>query len=276
MSGRNRRLKTFWVALFLAVAIAMPAAVSSLRAETGFIRLAEHITGEANQGVAVGENYFYAIGTTKIGRYDKKTGGFLNRWEEKPGGPIKHLDSGVVVGDRLICAHSNYPELPMTSSVEVWDAQTLEHVESRSFGIGRGSCTWIDRHDGFWWVVFAHYDHFADSLGANTAWTSLVKYDDDWREMESWVLPPELVSRLRPWSNSGGSWGPDGFLYLTGHDEAEIYRVRLPTAGSVLELLEILPLDNEGQGIAWDRSEPGVLYTIKRSSLAVRAFRLEQ
>ena len=29
-------------------------------------------------------------------------------------------------------------------------------------------------------------------------------------------------------SNSGGSWGPDGFLYLTGHDPAEIYKMRLP------------------------------------------------
>ena len=55
-------------------------------------------------------------------------------------------------------------------------------------------------------------------------------------------------------SNSGGSWGPDGFLYLTGHDLEEVYKVRLPTAGSTLELVTTIPMTVRGQGIAWDRS----------------------
>ena len=164
----------------------------------------------------------------------------------------------------------------MTSSVEVWDAETLEHVDSRSFGIRWGSCTWIDRHDGFWWAMFAHYDQFADSLGKGTEGTTLVKFDDSWHELGAWVLPPEIIARLRPMSNSGGSWGPDGFLYLTGHDAAEIYRVRLPQAGSVLELVDILPLEFHGQGIAWDRLQPGVLYTIERQDKTVQVFRLEE
>ena len=71
-------------------------------------------------------------------------------------------------------------------------------------------------------------------------------------------------------SNSGGSWGPDGFLYLTGHDPAELYRMRLPKAGSVLELVEIIPMNIRGQGIAWDRSQPGVIYGIIRATAKER------
>jgi hypothetical protein len=67
-------------------------------------------------------------------------------------------------------------------------------------------------------------------------------------------------------SNSGGSWGPDGFLYLTGHDRGELYKVQLPTAGSVLELVATIPMNIRGQGIAWDRSDPGVLYGIVRAT----------
>jgi len=72
-------------------------------------------------------------------------------------------------------------------------------------------------------------------------------------------------------SNSGGSWGPDGYLYLTGHDPAELYRVRLPKAGSVLEVVDIIPMNIRGQGIAWDRSQPGVIYGIIRATPAERA-----
>jgi len=40
----------------------------------------------------------------------------------------------------------------------------------------------------------------------------------------------------------------------------------LAKAGSVLDLIETVPLENTGQGIAWDRSAPGILYAIQRPS----------
>ena len=52
---------------------------------------------------------------------------------------------------KLYAAHSNYPEWPMTSSLEILDAETMEHVGSHSFGIQWGSLTWVDWHDGHWW-----------------------------------------------------------------------------------------------------------------------------
>ena len=65
-------------------------------------------------------------------------------------------------------------------------------------------------------------------------------------------------------SISGGTWGDDGLLYVTGHDLPEVYALKIPQAGSTLELKETLPINNNGQGIAWDRSNPGVMYAISR------------
>jgi hypothetical protein len=64
--------------------------------------------------------------------------------------------------------------------------------------------------------------------------------------------------------------GSDGFLYLTGHNPAEVYKMRLPKAGSILELVETIPANISGQGIAWDRSDRGVLYGIIRPPRKVR------
>jgi hypothetical protein len=123
-------------------------------------------------------------------------------------------------------------------------------------------------------MTFANYDRL---LGPNkTPYghkvnTMMVKLTRDYRLVESWTLPKEVLDRFEDMSNSGGSWGPDGFLYLTGHDPAELYRMRLPKAGSILELVNVIPMNIRGQGIAWDRSQPGVIYGIIRSTAQERA-----
>lgn len=236
-----------------------------LYAQSSFELIKTFPAEEAFQAVAVDSSHFYAIASSSIGKYDKLTGKRVDFWE----GPVKHLDSGVVIDGKLYAAHSNYPEIPMTSSVEIWDTETLEHTGSHSFGIQWGSCTWIDRHHGSWWAVFGHYEEFADKIGKDNRWTTLVQFNDHWEPLESWVLPPQVLERFDGKSNSGGSWGPDGLLYLSGHDRGELYATRLPEMGSVLELVETIPIDSEGQGIAWDRSKPGVIYTITRSARQV-------
>jgi hypothetical protein len=39
----------------------------------------------------------------------------------------------------------------------------------------------------------------------------------------------------------------------------------------VLKLVEIVPLNIRGQGIAWDRSQPGMIYGILRATALERA-----
>ena len=237
-------------------------------------QLREFAVREANQGVGVDERYFYAVDNQAIGKYDKKSGTLVKRWQGEKDGPIRHLDGAMLMGGRLYAAHSNYPEWPMTSSLEIWDTETMEHVGTHSFGINWGSLTWADFHDGCWWMTFANYDQLLGPgrtpYGHKVA-TQMIKFTADFRMLESWVLPKSLLNRFADMSNSGGSWGPDGFLYLTGHDPAEIYRVSLPRVGSVLELVDIVPMNIRGQGIAWDRSEPGVIYGVVRATARERA-----
>ncbi len=224
---------------------------------------------EARQGVAVDKDHIYAIGTDIIGKYEKKTGKLIATWSEKGKKSIIHLDSGVIIDGKLYCAHSNYSGVPMTSSVEIWDAKTLQHINSHSFGIQWGSCTWVDRHQGYWWGAFAHYGKLKSITGTDNAWTTLVKFDDNWQALESWVFPEELLRRFQNMSNSGGSWGPDGLLYCTGHDEPELYALQLPVTGSVLELVDIISATNTGQGLAWDRNNSGVLFMISKKNRQV-------
>ena len=228
---------------------------------------------EANQGVGVDAEHFYAVDNQVIAKYDKKTGKLVKRWQGPKEGPILHLDSAMVMDGRIYCAHSNYPEWPMASSLEIFDAATLEHVGTHSFGIQYGSFTWVDWHDGHWWAGFANYDKpygpDKTKYGDKRA-TTIVKFDKSWRAVEAWTLPKALLDKFEDMSNSGGSWGPDGQLYLTGHDPAELYRVRFPKAGSVIELVEAIPMNIRGQGVAWDRSDKGMIYGIVRATAEER------
>jgi len=259
--------------VFLALLLLL-GAVHEADAKPVLEQVGEFVIPEANQGVGVDAKHFYAVDNQTIGKYDKKTGKLVKKWQADKKGPFLHLDSAMVMDGRLYAAHSNYPEWPMTSSLEIFDVDAMEHVASHSFGIQWGSLTWVDWHDSHWWMTFANYDR---PFGPNKtsygykANTVMVKFTRDFRPLESWTLPKVLLDKFEDMSNSGGSWGPDGFLYLSGHDPAEIYRMRLPKAGSVLEVIDIIPMNIRGQGIAWDRSQPGVIYGIIRATAKEKA-----
>ena len=252
----------------LAVAPLVASAAPSLE------QVGEFVVPEANQGVGVDDNYFYAVDNQTIGKYEKKTGKLVKKWVGDKKGPILHLDSAMLKDGKIYAAHSNYPEWPMTSSLEIFDADTLVPVASHSFGIQFGSLTWVDWKDGYWRMTFANYDRL---LGPNKtpyghkANTLMVKFTPDFRVVETWTLPKALLDRFEDMSNSGGSWGPDGYLYLTGHDPAELYRMRLPKSGSVLEVVDVIPMNIRGQGIAWDRTQPGMIYGIIRATAKEKA-----
>ena len=262
MKSLKQQLRGVGMSLYLAVA---PLGAG---AEVVFTQIAEFDVPEADQGIAVDKDHFYAVDNRTIAKYDKATGTLVNRWEDAADGSMIHLDSAMVRNGKLYAAHSNWRRLPMTSSIEVWDVRTMAHIASYSLGRKLGSFTWFDYHDGYWWGTFANYDRLGPDGNpyGGTINTTLAQFDKDWNILQTWIFPPELLERFEIMSNSGGSWGPDGHLYLTGHDLAEVYRVRLPEIGSVLEVEEIIPLNVRGQGIAWDRHENSDLYGIIRAT----------
>ena len=192
-----------------------------------------------------------------------------------------HLDGGVVIDGIIYCPHSNYPKAPETSSVEMWNATTLEHIGSHPFGIYRGSLTWIDQDaNGTFWGTFANYDRVQPGqtqpygLSMNT---QLVQFGADWSVTRAWIFPDALWQSFSPMSNSGGSFGPDGWLYITGHDDSAAYVLKIPSAGDIVIWVATISLpDIAGQGIAWDRSQDrnGSLYGISRASTEVVEMRV--
>lgn len=228
---------------------------------------------EARQGVAVSADRFYAIDNSTIAAYHKQSGKKLNSWRGDPA-QFPHLNSCSVVARDLVCASSNYPAVPMSSSVEIFDARTLRHKVSHSLGPGTGSLTWIARRGNHWWAGFANYDGRGGEPGRDHRWTTLVRLDDAFRRTGAWLFPATVLAAFAPYSNSGGDWGRDGLLYVTGHDRREVYRLRLPAAGSTLAHVGTVPISTGGQAIAFDPARPGLLWSIDRERREVVATEL--
>jgi hypothetical protein len=230
----------------------------------------------ANQGVAVDAHHFYGIGNFVVGKYDKRTGERVGEWIGLNGGPILHLNGGLVQDGLLVLAHSNFPQLPMASSIEYFDPATVRPVRSLSLGVRHGSLTWAERKDGFWWACFAQYSDKGGTPGRDNRWTIFGRFDDRWQMLESWLFPPQVVAAWGASSSSGGSWGDDGLLYVTGHDAKELYVLRLPKLGIALEYVTTIDLPFEGQSWAWDRGEKRIIYGISRPARQVVVARIPE
>jgi hypothetical protein len=220
---------------------------------------------EARQGVASDGVFVYAIDNNRIGKYRISDGQRVAGWEG-PRSLFPHINSCTVVQRELVCAASNHSSVPQTSSIEFFDLKNLRHIRSHSFGITEGSLTVLDRHAGAWWAVFAAYDARGGEPGKDNRYSQLVKLDETLHPLQRWVFPPEVLALMKPHSASGASWTADGRLALSGHDRAEIYMMRLPVAGSTLELQSTIEVATEGQAIDWDPAVKGRLWSISRDT----------
>ncbi|HEY0965991.1 MAG TPA: hypothetical protein VGD88_01265 [Opitutaceae bacterium] len=233
----------------------------------------------ANQGVAVDAQHFYGIGNYVVGKYDKRTGERVAEWVGLRGGQTVHLNGGLIQDGLLVIAHSNFPQIPMASSLEYFDPVTVQPVKSVSLGLRHGSLTWAEKKDGFWWACFAHYNDQGTPAGTDNRSTLFGKFDENWQLLESWMFPSQVIASWGQSSSSGGSWGPDGLLYITGHDEAELYVLRLPKMGVALEYVTMIDVPFEGQSWAWDRSvqpQERVIYGIVRRTGEVVAAQIPE
>lgn len=224
----------------------------------------------AHQGVAVDAKSVFAISNKSISQHDKFTGEIVKTWTAQEGSPVVHMNGGIVHDGRLYCANSSWPKTPLHNTVEIFDAETLEHLERREFDETEGALNWIERRHGAWWIAFAFY-------GEDVARSKLVRYDDNWDATGEWTIPDSVIERFAPHSNSGGAFGPNGRLFLTGHDHGELYVMAAPgsaAAGGELKHLATVSAPIAGQGIAWDRSDIGILYGIVRKTKEVVVMRL--
>jgi outer membrane protein assembly factor BamB len=234
------------------------------RSANEFRKVKSFSVPEAHQAVAVDAKSLYAISNRTIARYDKETTESkpkaLARWTAPTDSPVRHLNSGIVLNGRLYCANSNWPMKPLRNTVEMFEAETLQHLERKEFPETEGAINWIERHRGAWWIVFAFYGD------ADVRKTRLVRYNDDWQSTGVWTFPESVIQRFLPNSNSGGAFGPKGRLFVTGHDHAEVYVLAVSEKPGELIHKVTINAPIAGQGIAWDRGDPPTLYGIVRRS----------
>ncbi len=206
---------------------------------------------EADQGAALSKTHVYAVDNSVIARYDLKTGEKTGVYEDQER-LLRHMNSCLVVDEKLICANSNYSQLPMGSSVEIFDPESLDHLASHSLGLmDEGSLVWFDRIEGGWLVGFAHYDGERGTGFKDHTYASVVTMDDAWRRTGGWLFPDAVTARMAPHAASGGAIGPDGLLYVLGHDRPEMYVFAKPERGPVLHHLTTIAVEAEGQAFSF-------------------------
>ncbi|PCJ23565.1 MAG: hypothetical protein COA96_11475 [SAR86 cluster bacterium] len=251
-----------------------PIDITILKAE----EIARFEAPEAIQGAAADADYFYAIVNTVIGKYEKTSGELVDRWTGPRGGPIQHVNSCYVEFADLFCVNSNYPDIPMASSIEIFDTATMEHKRTFSLGlVEEGSITWFD-HLGTGWIAgFAQYDGRGGLDYKDHTFSSISRYDSSWRRVGGWMIPQGIIERMTPMAASGGSVGPDGLLYLTGHDLPEMYVLAAPSMGPTLVHIATIEIDAPGQAFSWDKSSnERIVYGISRPDRQVRSFKLPE
>lgn len=262
-----RAALTLIVGLFVATQPVAPK-VASLMAKT--VRV--YNAPEADQGVAVDTRHFYPVDNSVIAKYAMADGKLVDRWDGTAHGLLRHLNSCIHDAGKLWCANSNYPETPMGSSIEVFDAATLDHVMSHSLGLlDEGSITWFDKYRGGYIAGFAHYDGAGGAGFKDHRYSSVVIFDAEWRRTGGWLFPSTVVARMSPHAASGGAIGPDGWLYVLGHDRPEMYVVAKPSAGPSLVHIATIDLEAEGQAFSWAQDGSRTVYAIDRKKGLVRA-----
>lgn len=232
---------------------------------------------EADQGVAVDRNFFYAVDNTVIGKYDRETGEFVERWISAKKGLIRHLNSCMYQKGKLLCANSNYSLTPMASSVEIFSTKSLQHIDSHSLGItDEGSFVWFDSIKQGYIAGFAHYSKKGGEPHKGNPYSALVMYDKQWRRMGGWAYPESVLKRMHPYSASGGALSSEGYLYIMGHDLPEMYVLAKPKMGPTLLHLATIELEAEGQAFSFDNKDKRKIWVIDRRKKLVRAIQLPE
>ena len=247
-------------------------AIQSLSAVT----LRVYDAPEADQGVTADATHFYPVDNSVIGKYRIDTGELVARFAAPSHGLLRHMNScKSVSGDRLRCANSNYSLTPMGSSVEYFDTVTMSHAGTHSLGMTEeGSLTWVDDIEGGYITGFAHYGGNGGLAFKDATFSSVVTYTRDWQRTGGWLFPQSAIDRMAPYAASGGAIGPDGLLYILGHDRPELYVLARPAMGPVM--IHVAPITLEAEGQAFDFAADGsrTIFAIDRRQGKVRTIAL--
>jgi len=144
-------------------------------------------------------------------------------------------------------------------------------TSSVALGLGTGSLTWVERHDGAWWGMFANYDGRGGEAPRATA-TPPWSVSTISGGAESWALLAAILERIAPMSISGGRWGPDGRFYLSPTTTPALCR-RDPAGRRRARPCGDPGHGGRGSGDRLGRTTPGMLYGITRRTREILAMK---
>jgi endonuclease/exonuclease/phosphatase family metal-dependent hydrolase len=194
---------------------------------------------EAHQAAAADREFYYAVTNDKVAKYSRD-----GKQVAVSNGQAKHLNSAFLWEGNLLCAHSNFPQLPEQSEIKLLDIATMQLTTFKDFGNFGGSLTWCVLRENHWWCNFARY-------GEKNSETFLVKFDRQWKEVGRWTYPESVIKQLGKMSISGGIWYQHQLL-VTGHDDGVFFVLDLPEKGTILEHVRTVRMPFTGQGFAYD------------------------
>jgi outer membrane protein assembly factor BamB len=232
---------------------------------------------DAQKAVAVGSDNFFAINDTSISKHDIRTGELIKQIDLSQHPRIKNLNGGVVVRNNLYVTNSPITDKHRQNTIEVFnkDLVYLYHINVTG---NTGNLTWIDYYDGKWWGCFAHLDDMVK-------YTVLVEFyhpnpDLDyegtihnkdlvqWSVKDRWFFPHKVNENFKPYSCFGGSFGPDGNLYVTGKDKKELYVLNFYSESPIMSINHVKEVMINGGGISWDRQR-NLLFGINKRNNSV-------
>ena len=227
---------------------------------------------EAHQGVAADARFFYAVDNTVLAKYEIASGQLVDRWAGPRNGLIRHLNS-CLVGRRTPLVR----ELELLADADGIVGGSVRRCVARSRRAATASgCATKDRSrgpigtSGGWIAGFAHYDGNGGVAFKDHTFSSVVTFDAEWRRTGGWLFPQSALERMAPDAASGGAIGPDGCLYLLGHDRPEMYVVARPSMGPTLIHIATIDLEAEGQAFSWAHDGTRTVFAIDRRKSLVR------
>ncbi len=240
-------MRMFPVSSLIVSLIIVVQIISPLHAADKFREISRLDSPQAVQAAVTFGGFVFAVNNREIAKYNRKTGEFMGL----SSGDAIHLNSGFVWKKQILCAHSNYPKIPERSQVMALNPTSMKLKSWHDFYDYGGSLTWIVRRGNRWLCNFARYGDANED-------TFLVEFDNDFQERFRWKYPPDLIARLGNYSLSGGVWYQDRLL-VTGHDEQEIYVLKIPRKGNTLEFHQTIDVPFTGQGISVDSTGKGLV-----------------
>lgn len=233
---------------------------------------------QANQSVAVNNDFIFVINKTSIVKHNKASGELIKTFSTIGHERMKQLNNGIVLG-RLLYVCNYYDG---NNTIEVLDLD-LEHKYYIEVKGNSGELKAIDYFQGRWWALFGHdgdktsqtiiaelYGPYgpakiqaSEQRQKNIFFNRVKGAPARWNIRNRWHFPTDVYKHISPRTFAGFSFGPDHLVYVAGYGSEVIYVLEMDYHMNVLMLQKMIETELNGGGVVWDRKNE-VMYGVNK------------